>query len=126
MISWMRELCDLDHPPHQAQRVRSYMVTRLFAQDPRSTSSHQLPVGETAEAILKDVDEKIMSFQASARAKKQMTKFLPPLNTCSRKYCRFEGSMAPQFLLLLRYSAELPRKMLYNIFFRADVTFTSS
>ena len=36
-----------------------FKATRHFSQDLQSTSSYFLPIGEMAEGILKDLDEKI-------------------------------------------------------------------
>ena len=66
----MRGLCSLDPPPSQAQRIISYKMARHFAQDSQHIFSYLLPVGGTAEDILRDLVERVVSPQAGMRAKK--------------------------------------------------------
>ena len=54
------------------------------------TFSYLLPIGETAEDFLLEINEKVVSFQASVKAKK-LSKLLPTLTVRLRKYYKFEG-----------------------------------
>ena len=94
VIICIRELCSLDPPFSQVQRIQSYKVVTHFAQDPQGTSSYQLPGGEMAEDILRNLEDKIASPQASMRTK-ELAKLLPLANLRSRKCYRFEGDTAP-------------------------------
>ena len=76
-----------------------------------------------AEDILRALNEKIKSPEASKKAKK-LSKFLPPIASRSRKYYRLEGDLASQLLLCPQSIARLLGMRLYENISRSGVTFT--
>ena len=89
----------------------------------QTTASYLLPVRRTVEDILKKLDEKIASPEADMRAKK-LLKLFPPPNVQSRRYCKFKGDSAPQFLKLTHCTTELEGIQTYDNFDRTYVGFT--
>ena len=78
-----------------------------------------------AEDILRDLNEKIKSSEASMKTIK-LSKLLPPIAGRSRKHYRLEGDLAPQLLVLPQCIARLLGMGLYKNISRSGVTFTSS
>ena len=66
----MRELHELESPPLQMQKMQSMRVEKQFVSGPHSASLYHLPIGETAEDILVNLNEKAASPQESRKAKR--------------------------------------------------------
>ena len=99
MIGWIKEHCGLDPPLSESRKIRTLKFERRFATDQQGISSYLLPVGETAENIVKNLYYKTAALQFSTRAKK-LSKLSLPMITKMGRYYRFQGDQASQFLLL--------------------------
>ena len=89
----------------------------------QTTASYLVLVRRTVEDILKKLDGKIASPEADMMAKK-LLKLFPPPNVQSRRYCKFKGDSAPQFLMLTHCITELEGIQTYDNFGGTYVGFT--
>ena len=122
VIGMVMVFCGLD-PLHSQTQIRFLKVGRHFAQYNQDILPYLFPVGEMAESILRNLDEKIASPLVSMKAEK-LSKLLPPLAAWSRKYYRFEVSLASQLLLLSLFITELSFMRSHKNISKSDITFT--
>ena len=59
VVGWIRELCELDPLPLEFKKIMALRMERLCAGEHQSVSSSWLPIGDMAEDILNNPNDRI-------------------------------------------------------------------